>query len=74
LPNIIAGKEVFPEFIQTFDIEKIAEKALYMLSNGKENIKVECDNMKIKLGKEHSYKMAAKIIVEFLEHTYGALS
>lgn len=74
LPNIIAGKEVFPEFIQTFDIEKIAEKALYMLSNGKEKIKVECDNMKIKLGKEHSYKMAAKIIVEFLEHTYGALS
>lgn len=74
LPNIIAGKEVFPEFIQTFDVEKIAEKALYMLSNGKEKIKVEIDNMKIKLGKEHSYKMAAKIIVEFLEHTHGALS
>lgn len=73
LPNIIAGKEVFPEFIQTFDVEKIAEKALYMLSNGKEKIKVEIDNMKIKLGKENSYKMAAKIIVEFLEHTYGAL-
>ncbi|MCX5807842.1 MAG: lipid-A-disaccharide synthase [Proteobacteria bacterium] len=73
LPNIIAGKEVFPEFIQTFDVEKIAEKALYMLSNGKEKIKVEIDNMKIKLGKENSYKMAAKTIVEFMEHTYGAL-
>ena len=73
LPNIIAGEEVFPEFIQTFDIEKIAEKALYMLSNGKEKIKVEIDNMKIKLGKGDSYKMAAKTIVEFLEHTYGTL-
>jgi lipid-A-disaccharide synthase len=73
LPNIIAGKEVFPEFIQKFDVEKIAEKALYMLSNGKEKIKAEICNMKITLGKENSYKMAAKIIVEFLEHTYGAL-
>jgi len=73
LPNIIAGKEVFPEFIQTFDVEKIAEKALYMLSNGKEKIKTEIDNMKIKLGKENSYKMAAKTIIEFLEHTYGTL-
>ncbi|MEI6152577.1 MAG: lipid-A-disaccharide synthase [Deltaproteobacteria bacterium] len=73
LPNIIAGKEVFPEFIQTFDVEKIAEKALYMLSNGKEKIKTEIGNMKIKLGKENSYKMAAKTIIEFLEHTYGTL-
>ena len=36
LPNIIAGKAVFPEFIQDIDPEKIAEKALYMVHNGKE--------------------------------------
>jgi len=74
LPNIIAGKEVFPEFIQNFDVEKIAEKALYMLNNGKEKVKTEIDNIKRRIGNEDSYKTAAKTIVEFLEQKYGAIS
>jgi len=73
LPNIIAGKEIFPEFIQNFDVEKIAEKALYMLSNGKEKVKAEIGNIKRMLGNEDSYKIAAKTIVDFLEQKYGTL-
>lgn len=74
LPNIIAGKEVFPEYIQTFEIEKIAEKALYMLSNGREKIKDEIEDIKMKLGRHNAYKMSAKHIINFLEDTYGSLS
>lgn len=74
LPNIIAGKEVFPEFIQTFEFEKIAEKALYMLSNGREKIKNEIAEIKMKLGRHNTYKAAAKHIMNFLENTYGSLS
>jgi lipid-A-disaccharide synthase len=74
LPNIIAGKEVFPEFIQTLEAEKIAEKALYMLINGREKIKNELEDIKMKLGRNNAYKLAARHIMDFLENTYGSLS
>ncbi len=74
LPNIIAGKDVYPEFIQNLDVEKIAEKVLYMLSNGKEKEKVEIEAIRRKLGTEDSYKMAANTIANFLEQKYGPIS
>ena len=74
LPNIIAGKEVFPEFIQNSDPEKIAEKALYMVHNGKKEIREDIDGIITKLGKHNSYEYARDAIIEFIEKRYGALS
>jgi len=66
LPNIIAGKEVFPEFIQHLPPEKIAEKATYMINNGKESIKKDTDEILARLGHYDSYERAKDIVVEFL--------
>lgn len=74
LPNIIAGKEVFPEFIQDIDPEKIAEKALYMVHNGKEEILKDMDEIIEKLGHYNSYESARDVVIRFLEKRYGALS
>jgi len=73
LPNIIAGKEIFPEFIQQLNPEKIAEKALYMLNNGRESIKDDIKAIHDKLGTFDSYQLANDEIVQFLEHIYGTL-
>lgn len=73
LPNIIAGKEIYPEFIQRLDTEKIAEKALYMLNNGREQIKKDLEIVKENLGVFNSYEQAKDEIVKFLEHIYGTL-
>ncbi|MBA4390432.1 MAG: lipid-A-disaccharide synthase [Syntrophus sp. (in: bacteria)] len=74
LPNIIAEKEVFPEFIQNLDAAKIAEKTLYMVHNGKEEIKRDIENIITKLGRHNSYESARDTIIAFLENRYGALS
>jgi len=73
LPNIIAGKEVFPEFIQDVDPEKIAEKTLYMLHNGKEELKKDTNEIIEKLGHYNSYESARDAVVGFLEKRYGSL-
>jgi lipid-A-disaccharide synthase len=74
LPNIIAGKEVFPEFIQNIDPEKIAEKALYMVHNGKQAIQEDIDGIIEKLGHHNSYESARDAVIGFLEKRYGTLS
>lgn len=74
LPNIIAGKEIFPEFIQQLDPEKIAEKALYMVKNGREMIRDDLQMVRNKLGTSNSYERAKDEILQFLEQTYGPLS
>jgi lipid-A-disaccharide synthase len=73
LPNIIAGKEVFPEFIQHIPPEKIAEKALYMINNGKESIKKDIDEILERLGRYDSYELAKDIVVKFLEKQYDTI-
>ena len=73
LPNIIAGKEIFPEFIQQLNPEKIAEKALYMLNNGREQIKSDLEAIQEKLGMFDSYQHAKNDIIQLLEHIYGTL-
>jgi lipid-A-disaccharide synthase len=74
LPNIIAGKAVFPEFIQDVDPEKIAEKALYMVHNGKQEIQEEINGIIEKLGHYNSYESARDAVIGFLEKRYDALS
>jgi len=74
LPNIIAGKAVFPEFIQDIDPEKIAEKALHMVHNGKEVIHEDINEIIEKLGHYDSYKSARDAVIGFLEKKYEALS
>jgi lipid-A-disaccharide synthase len=73
LPNIIAGKEIFPEFIQQINPEKIAEKALYMLNNGRDKIKNDIELLKIKLGTFDSYQLAKDEVIQLLEQIYGTL-
>jgi len=73
LPNIIANREVFPEFIQQLDPEKIAEKALYMLKNGRESIKDDITAIRNRLGTFDSYQRAKDDILQTLKHIYGSL-
>jgi len=73
LPNIIAGKEIFPEFIQQLNPEKIAEKALYMLNNEREQIKSDLETIQEKLGMFDSYQLAKDEVIQLLEHFYGTL-
>jgi len=68
LPNIIAGKEIFPEFIQQLNSETIAEKALYMLNNGREQIKKDIELLKSKLGTFDSYQLAKNEVIQLLGH------
>lgn len=74
LPNIIAGKEVFPEFIQNLDPEKIAEKTLYMLNNGNDRINKELIKIRTELDNMDSYELTKNTIIDFLKQTYGTIS
>ena len=73
LPNLIAQKEVFPEFIQNLDPEKIAQKAVYMVQNGKKEIEKDLNTVVEILGKYDSYELAADIIEGFLERKNGPI-
>jgi lipid-A-disaccharide synthase len=74
LPNIIAEKEVFPEFIQHLDPERIAERALYMLNNGREAVRKDLEEIRAKFDNSDSYDLTANAIVEFLTGRYGTIS
>ena len=73
IPNIIASKEIFPEFIQQLNPEKIAEKALYMLNNGREQTKNDLETIQEKFGNFDSYQHAKDEIIKLLERIYGTL-
>jgi len=74
LPNIIMGEEVFPEFIQHVNAGDIAEKALYMLRNGRKGISEKMAEIKKRLGSYDSYSLAGESVVRFLEGRYGVIS
>jgi len=74
LPNIIMGEEVFPEFIQHLSAGDIAEKALYMLRNGRKGISEKMAEIKKRLGSYDSYGLAGELVVRFLEDRYGIIS
>jgi len=67
LPNIVAGKEVFPEFIQHLQPEIIARKALSMIDKGRQDVAGELGIIVDKLKKQDSYPLAADTIIHFLE-------
>jgi lipid-A-disaccharide synthase len=76
LPNLIAGKEVFPEFIQFLDPERIAKSVVSVLKNDRSAVKKDLDLIRNKLGTSgpDPYETASKEILRFLESTYGPLS
>lgn len=73
LPNIIAGKEVFPEFVQKLDPEQIAERAISMVHNGRESFRIDADEIAAKLGTYDSYPLARDEIIAFIEKRYDAI-
>ena len=73
LPNLIAGKEVFPEYIQHLDPERIAKKALSMLNNKGDEQRKQLEEIRQKLAGHDSYSMASREIVQLLERIYGPI-
>ena len=75
LPNIIAGKELFPEFIQSLDPRMIAKAMVSMLNNDTSFLRKELERMRDGLAATgpDPYQMAGKEILRFLEHTHGPL-
>jgi len=74
LPNLIAGTEVFPEYIQTINPQIIAEKVNDMIKDGRTAIEKEITLIRASLGGYDSYERAAQVVVDMLEQKYGTLS
>ncbi|MBI3599962.1 MAG: lipid-A-disaccharide synthase [Nitrospinae bacterium] len=69
LPNLLAGKEIVPELIQSkANAKDIAEKTIYYLENRDELYKMREELKKIKysLGEPGASKRAARIIIDYL--------
>jgi lipid-A-disaccharide synthase len=73
LPNIVAGKEVFPEYIQALKPETIAERVLHVLNNETTRMKQDMEVVRKRLGTFDSYVLARDAVIQFLEQTYGPL-
>ena len=75
LPNIIAGEEVFPEFVQDLDPERIAKGVVSMLNTDWPAVRKKLEKLREGLGVAglDPYQVAGKEILRFLEHTYGPL-
>ncbi len=76
LPNIIAGKEVFPEFVRSVNPERIAKAAVTMLHNGRSAVQKDLEEIRSRLSAPSGsdpYQTAAKAILRLLEHRYGPL-
>jgi lipid-A-disaccharide synthase len=73
LPNLIAGKPIFPEHIQHIDPERIAEQVVSMVKDGTAVVRDELKKLSESLGNQDSYSRAADAIIEHLEKLYGPL-
>lgn len=74
LPNIIAGKEIFPEFIRSVSPERIAKTVVSMLHNDRSAVQRDLEEIRNRLtapSGSDPYQTAAQAILRFLEHTYG---
>jgi lipid-A-disaccharide synthase len=69
LPNILAGHEVFPEFIQSLDAEKIASTLVSMVNNDKAPVHKELEHVRKELAvpNRDPYNIAAAEILRLLE-------
>ncbi len=74
LPNILAGKEVFPEFIQSIDPQRIAKTVISLLNSDTSAVRKELAQLKTMLDAgPDPYQAAADRILQFLERRYGTL-
>ncbi len=75
LPNIIAGREVFPEFVQSLDAGRIANTVASMVNNNTSALQRELEEVRKKLATpDHDpYRLAAAEILQLLERKYGPL-
>jgi len=75
LPNIIAGREIFPEFVQFLDAERIANTVVSMVNSDKSAIQKEMEEVRKRLATpDHDpYRIAAAEIIQLLERRYGPL-
>jgi lipid-A-disaccharide synthase len=75
LPNIIAGREIFPEFVQSLDAERIANTVVSMVNSDQSAIQKGMEEVRKKLATpDHDpYRIAAAEILQFLERRYGPL-
>ena len=75
LPNLIANEEVFPEFIQSLDPERIAKAMISVLNNDGPAIRKKLERIRDGLAASgsDSYQLAGNEILRFLEHRYGPL-
>lgn len=67
--NILAGREIIPELLQSkFNPKNIVEKTVYLLNSEEEKKKIKEEFKKIKdnLGNEGAFYRSAKVIMEFL--------
>ncbi len=73
LPNIIAGHEIFPEFVQSLDAGRIANRVVSMVNNDRSAIQKETEEVRKKLTTpDHDpYRIACAEILQFLERRYG---
>ncbi len=71
LPNIIAGEEVFPEFIQRLNAESVANTALSMIDKGRHDIAGKLGPIIDMLKVPDSYGLAAGCVISFLEKEQG---
>lgn len=75
LPNIIAGREVFPEFVQSLDAERIANRVVSMVNTDKSAIQKEMEEVRKRLATpdRDPYRIACAEILRFLERGHGPL-
>lgn len=73
LPNLIAGQEVFPEFIQRIDPKILAEKGLHVLQNDQTKTRTAMDGIRNNLMGRDAYRLASGAVMEVLERLYGPL-
>jgi lipid-A-disaccharide synthase len=75
LPNLIAGKEIFPEFIQNIDPPVIAESLVSMLENGGFSARKDLEEIKERLTTPgvDPYQATANRIISFLGRNSGTL-
>ncbi len=71
LPNIVAGKEVFPEYVQHLKPETIANTALSMIDKGRQDFAEELGHIIDILKVDDSYGLAAGAVISFLEKEQG---
>lgn len=74
IPNLLADREVFPEFIQRLSPRKIAERIFFMLEHGlerqREELMVLRDRFQVSVD---PYRASAEAVAQILEEHHGPL-